>query len=306
MWELLGAPLDSVAKACDNAGEAFTGWEPSARPARERSESERLKTLASDHVNVRHRKFFAHAAHGSVGVAPNRTAALDEVAWDPAMPELSPDLLRLCVIATPVGDDVDRALDVLLAHIADRLPIEAVRAWTSAEEPSPHFAALQQCDAALVCGRRIPLSDEALARVQWYCERGRPLIVLGVGGASTFARWPQFDLEVLGMEAQGTLSPPRGPQLVAPLDRSHPILAGAGPLEIDDCPARGIRLADDVELLLECVENGASQPVAWTRRCGTSRVFATVLGQSGSLAAPGFAGLVSHALRWVTDSGSGV
>ncbi len=253
-------------------------------------------------MNLRQRKFFAHAAHGSVGVVPNRVELPDGLAWDAAMPDLSTDLLRVCVVATPVGDDADCALDALLEAVSRRLPLAATRAWRSADDASPDFAELHQCDVALICGRRMPLAGEALARVQWYCGRGRPLLALGAGGGPTFARWPRFDVDVLGIEAGGSLTADIRPWHVEAIAGHHPILADAALEAFSGSFPERICLAEDAEVLLRGGGTGAPQPLAWTRSRGTARLFATALGQLEHLTAPGLIALVSNALRWVMYS----
>ncbi len=260
------------------------------------------ETRASVHVNLRQRKFFAHAAHGSVGVSSNRTAPIGETTWDSTMPEPSPGLLRICIIATPVGDAVDRALDASLETVADRLPHEATRAWQSTEDAAPSFVQLHQSDVAIICARRMPLGGEALARVQWYCRRGRPLIALCAGSSPTFERWPQFDCDVLGIESAGIVAAGSVPAPVSPSVPSHPILAGMGACGSVTGLPQGVGLADDTEVLLEFRGAGTLQPVAWTRSRGSSRVFATSLGRPADLAAPAFAALMCNAIQWVSRS----
>jgi hypothetical protein len=260
------------------------------------------ETRANVHVNLRQRKFFAHAAHGSVGVSPTRTVPIGETTWDSTMPGHSAGLLRLCIIATPVGDAVDRALDAFFQTIAGRLPHEATRAWQSTEEPAPSFAQLHQSDVAIICARRMPLGGEALARVRWYCERGRPLIALCAGSSPAFERWPRFDCDVLGIESAGTVGARPGPAPVSPRVPSHPILAGTGAFGSAKGLPQGLDLADDTEVLLEFHGDGTLQPAAWTRSRGSARVFATSLGRPADLAEPAFAGLMYNAIQWVTRS----
>ncbi len=250
-------------------------------------------------MNLRQRKFFAHAAHSSVGVAPNRTEPYGEIAWNASMPDSPTGLLRVCVVATPVDDDADRALDALLEAVAERVPLEAARAWKATDDPAPSFAELHACDVALVCGRRMPLGGEALARMQWYCERGRPLLALSAGGGPTFARWPRFDADVLGIDAVGVLAAGAQPWHIEPSVERHPILADIAFPTFAGSLLEGIRLADDTEVLLAGRRAGEPQPVAWTRHRGAARVFATAMGQFEHLSAPAFASLVSNALRWV-------
>jgi len=216
------------------------------------------------------------------------------------MPDPSSTLLRICVIATPVGDEADLALDALLATVAATLPHEATRAWRGAEGPAPSFAELHRCDVALICARRMPLHGEALARVQWYCQRGRPLVVLGAGGSPTFARWSHFDFDVLGIAAEGMAGTGSGGAVVRPAVTPHPVLADIGSFRSSSSVPHGIRLTDDVTVVLETGGAGSSQPLAWTRDRGSARLFATALGQPDDLATPAFAQLVSSALRWVT------
>lgn len=264
------------------------------------SQAVTLPTKISGHVNLRQRKYYAHAAHGSVGVALNRTLPRDDSAWDSAMSEPEQRLPRVCVVATPVGDDADRALDTLLAKIAEQLPHDVGRAWSLTEDMEPTFVALQQADVAVICGRRMPLAGEALGRMQWYCQRGRPLVVLRAGIGPTFARWPQFDSSVLGVEGAGSVAAGIGPMLVRPGVRPHPIIAGIGAFESGGSLPHGIDLTNDAEVLLEGPGGDVLQPLAWTRHRGSARVFATALGQPGDLVAPAFARLVGNAIRWVT------
>ncbi len=215
------------------------------------------------------------------------------------MPEPSAGPLRICVIATPVGDEADQELDALLAAVSGQCALTAARAWESAEDSSPSFAALHQCDVALLCGRRMPLTGEALARVQWYCRRGRPLVALRSGGGPTFDRWPEFDREALGITAAGNVGACPLEIRAHPQSRAHAILAGSGSWGAMAGVPEGIRLADDAEVLLQTCEPGAS-PLAWTRCRGPARIFATALGQPDNLAAPALARLLAGALRWVS------
>lgn len=218
------------------------------------------------------------------------------------MAEPSAGLLRVCVVATPVGDDADRALDSLLEIVAHRLPHEATRAWKAASEVDPSFAELHRADVLLVCARRMPLDGEALARVQWYCQRGRPLVALRAGAGPTFARWPQFDSDVLGIEAAGIVATTADTLVVRPRPRPHPILTEVSLLECHGSLPRGICLADNSDVLVEAHSDSELEPVAWTRSRRAARLFATTLGPSGDLAQPALATMVGNALRWVTSS----
>lgn len=215
------------------------------------------------------------------------------------MAKPSQGLLRVCVIATPVGDEADRALDALLATIAGRLPHEFTRAWEDAGDTSPGFAELHQADAALIWARRMPLGGEALARVQWYCQRGRPLVVLRAGGGPTFAHWHEFDSDALGIEAAATAEKVQRPLLLNPCAPSHPVLAESGAISSRGSLPLGIRLSGETEVLLEAWHKGESHPAGWTHRRGSARAFATSLGQPDDLVTPAFATLVGNALRWV-------
>ena len=216
------------------------------------------------------------------------------------MPQSGRRPFRVCLLATPVGDDADRALDGLLDAVAEQIPHEAKRAWISSEDTTPSFADLQQADVAIVCARRMPLAGEALARVQWYCQRGRPLIALCAGGSTTFARWPQFDHSFLGIESLGTITGDQRPVRVTRSVESHPIVAEFQPFTASCSLPQDVRLLDDAQILLEGSAGDQPQPLAWTRRRGSARMFATALGRPQDLTVAAFVQLIGNAIRWVT------
>ncbi len=175
----------------------------------------------------------------------------------------------------------------------------------------PGLEAAGQTDLVVIFLRRRALPSEQIAWIRAHLAAGRPLIgirtanhAFSVKGdvAAGHEKWWEFVPEVLGCENRGY--GPAGPGMdvaVAPEAAGHPILKGVEP---DKWHADGSLylvkpLVDpQATVLLTGSTGDKTEPVAWTRMCGSSRVFYTSLGYPTHFDQPPFQRLLVNAIRW--------
>jgi len=177
-----------------------------------------------------------------------------------------------------------------------------------------HFPGLEevrQADLLVIFFRRRALSSDQLGLIRSHLEAGKPLVgirtanhAFSVHGdvAAGHEKWWEFVPEVLGSKNRGYGPPDPGTDVaVVPEAAGHPTLKDiklrqwhsdgnlylAKPL-ID--PQANVLLTGSVEDKVE--------PIAWTRMCGSSRVFYTSLGYPTDFEQPQFRRLLVNAIHW--------
>lgn len=195
-------------------------------------------------------------------------------------------------------------LPALAAHLEREHGFACTYLERTTAEHIPGLDALKEADLAILIIRRMTLPPEELAQFKDYLARGKPLLGLRTT-SHAFENWKEFDNVVLG----GNYAGHHGNDLVATARihesaAAHPILAGV-PAEF---PTGGSLyktspLAAGAEvLLMGAITTGAKpEPMAWTRRHGSSRVFYSSLGDPADFRHPAFLRLLVNAIYWSLD-----
>jgi type 1 glutamine amidotransferase len=178
----------------------------------------------------------------------------------------------------------------------------------------PGLEALRESDLLVIFFRRRALSTDQLAMIRAHLEDGKPLIGIRTANHAFSVRgdipdgyepWWEFVPEVLGCENRGYGREADGMNVsVAPEMADHPILKGVEPKEW--------RAEGSLYLVKPLIDTAATvlltgsaadktEPIAWTRTCGTSRVFYTSLGYPTNFEQAPFRRLLVNAIHWVLE-----
>jgi rhodanese-related sulfurtransferase/type 1 glutamine amidotransferase len=195
-------------------------------------------------------------------------------------------------------------LPALAAHLQTTHDLDCTYLQRTDGEHIPGLEVLRRADLAMVFIRRMTLPAEELAEFKNYLARGKPL--LGLRTAShAFENWKEFDNTVLGGNYQGH----HGNDLAATARvhapaRAHPILTGV-PEEFSTGGSlyKTSPLAAGAELLLmgSLATGARPEPMAWTHRHGSSRIFYSSLGDPADFRNPAFLRLLLNAIYWTLD-----
>jgi type 1 glutamine amidotransferase len=174
----------------------------------------------------------------------------------------------------------------------------------------PDMKALSNADLLVVFARRIALPHHQMNAIKSYLKKGRPLIGIRTANHAFTVRekveegyedWPAFVADILGCENRGygPVQPGTDVSVVSSSAR-HPILK--------DVPKtwhskgnvyRVAPLLDQhATVLLTGNVNDITEPIAWTRTAGKSRVFYTSLGYPADFETPEFIKLIVNAIKW--------
>jgi len=172
---------------------------------------------------------------------------------------------------------------------------------------------LDEADLVVVFVRRRAFPAEQMRYLRRYLDRGGPLIGLRTAshafdsrgsGPAGHVDWPQFDHDVLGGNYHNHYGGgPTTTVTVATGAADHPILAGVTlPLQTNGSLYRTQPLAaTTTPLLMGTIPDKEPEPVAWTNRCGESRVFYTSLGHPDDFEDAAFRRLLVNAVFWAMD-----
>jgi len=203
-------------------------------------------------------------------------------------------------------------------QLSHGLRCEIVQGATDTKSKDLHYISgmeiLPQADLAVVYARRRGLPTEQMKYLRDFLNRGGPLIGLRTASHAFDSRgnapkeghdeWPKFDPEVLGGNYHNHYA--AGPKVtVTPVAgaASHPILKGVElPLLSNGSLYRANPLAASATLLLVgTIPDKEPEPVAWTNRYKSSRVFYTSLGHPDDFVNPQFRKMLINAVFWAMD-----
>ncbi|MBP7934898.1 MAG: ThuA domain-containing protein [Phycisphaerae bacterium] len=175
----------------------------------------------------------------------------------------------------------------------------------------PGLETIREADLVVIFFRRRALPSEQLAWIRSHLQAGRPLIgirtanhAFSVQGdvAAGHDQWWEFVPQVLGCENRGYGPEASGTEVTVVSDATrHPVLKEVRP---DRWHAEGSLylvkpLADpNATVLLTGSAGDKTEPVAWTRMCGSSRIFYTSLGFPTDFEQPPFRRLLVNAVYW--------
>jgi len=175
--------------------------------------------------------------------------------------------------------------------------------------------ALDKADLLVVFARRLALPEEQMNSIKAYFKRGKPLVGIRTANhafsvqpadkKAGFVDWWDFVPDILGClnKGYGPVDPGTDVRMIE-TQKSHPILK--------DIPVQwhskgNLYLVDftidphAVPLLTGSVED-RSQPIAWTRMAGKSRVFYTSLGYPADFSDGAFITLLTNAVFWALNT----
>jgi type 1 glutamine amidotransferase len=177
----------------------------------------------------------------------------------------------------------------------------------------PRLEAIAKADLVVVFFRRCALPKAQIAAIRSYLAEGKPLVgirtanhSMAVRGliAAGHDRWDSFCTEVLGCgnHGYGSEKPGTDVQVVSEAV-GHPILAGVKPSQWHSNGSLYLVKPIDKKatVLLTGSVGDKSEPVAWTRLYGKSRIFYTTLGHPDDFKLGQFTNLLVNALFWAID-----
>lgn len=179
----------------------------------------------------------------------------------------------------------------------------------------PGLEVLKEADLVVLFARRLALPKKQMKLIQSYLKKGKPLVGIRTANHAfavreaniprTHADWWDFVPKILGCENRGY--GPVGPGTAVrtvPQELSHPILSGIARARWHsegNLYLVAPLLDADATVLLEGQSDGKTEPVAWTRMAGSSRVFYTSLGYPSDFDVPEFYQLLINGIRWALE-----
>lgn len=175
----------------------------------------------------------------------------------------------------------------------------------------PNMEVVAKADLLVVFARRIALPHQQMDIIKQYLAKGKPLIGIRTANHAFTARdkigegfedWPEFVAEVLGCENRGYGPVVPGTDVtVVPGSAGNPILQNIQPAQwhSDGNVYLVAPLLDQkATVLLTGKADDITQPVAWIRTAGRSKVFYTSLGYPTDFKTPQFTTLLVNAIKW--------
>ena len=175
----------------------------------------------------------------------------------------------------------------------------------------PNMKAVSKADLLVVFARRIALPHKQMNIIKNYLAKGKPLIGIRTANHAFTARdkigegfedWPEFVADILGCENRGY--GPVGPGIdvsVVSENANDPIVSNISPSRWHsegNIYLVAPLLDKKAKVLLTGKSNDITQPIAWTRRAGKSKVFYTSLGYPADFEMPEFKTLLLNAIKW--------
>ena len=175
----------------------------------------------------------------------------------------------------------------------------------------PGMEIVSKADLLIVFARRIALPHEQMKLLKDYLKKGNPLIGIRTANHAFtvngkieegFEDWPEFVADILGCKNRGY--GPVGPGTEVTVDANagnHFILKDFRQKQWHsngNVYLVAPLLDTEAAVLLTGSANEITQPVAWTRTAGKSRVFYTSLGYPTDFETPEFIQLLGNAIQW--------
>jgi type 1 glutamine amidotransferase len=175
----------------------------------------------------------------------------------------------------------------------------------------PDLEEVRQADLLVIFFRRRALSSAQLGLIRSHLKAGKPLVGIRTANHAFsvhgdvkpgYEKWWEFVPEVLGCKNRGYGPPDPGTNVaIVPEAAGHPILK--------DIKLRQWHSDSNLYLVKPLVDPQANvlltgsvedktEPIAWTRMCGSSRVFYTSLGYPTDFEQPQFRHLLINAIHW--------
>ncbi len=179
----------------------------------------------------------------------------------------------------------------------------------------PGLEILKKADLVVVFTRRLALPKKQMNLLKNYLKKGKPLVGIRTANhafsvregniPSTHQDWWDFVPKILGSENRGYGPVEPGTEVrVVPAAKDHPVLKG---IHLDEWHSEGNLylvaplLDKQATVLLEGSADGKTEPIAWTRVAGKSRVFYTSLGYPSDFQTPQFRQLLINGIHWALE-----
>lgn len=242
------------------------------------------------------RHFVVHSAHKTVGVSlvPIDVETDFETHGEEASP-LQQQTLRIGLVTPRTDGQSAFSAEILAEYLESvhfgafgQICCQVLDDWADLDD-------LAECHGAVVfLGTELPAEWLAAAAQHAGCGAG----LIGLRAAdSAWLRPAAPGSHLFGAECAGCHPNPGETAVhVAEPARMHPTVAGVRPFTTGERLVK-TRILDAEPVLVGSVP-GASEAVAWTRRCGAGRGFCTTLGYPADFRQPSFLRLLANAISW--------
>ncbi|GLU53388.1 ThuA domain-containing protein [Dyadobacter frigoris] len=176
----------------------------------------------------------------------------------------------------------------------------------------PGLEVISGADLLVIFARRVALSHHQMAIVKRYFKEGKPLVAIRTANhafsvreklSEGFESWDGFVPEILGCQNRG-YGPVNIGIDVAVQGSPHPVLSNLYGLKFhsEGNLYRVAPLLDDLATVLLKGNSGSeTEPVAWLRFSGKSRVFYTSLGYPTDFKSSFFKNLLVNGIDWAME-----
>ena len=174
----------------------------------------------------------------------------------------------------------------------------------------PNFEVVPEADLLVVFARRIALPHEQMSTLKNYLKEGKPLVGIRTANHAFTARdkieegfedWPAFVADILGCENRGYGPVEPGINVsVNPEALNNAILKDSPKEWHSNGNVYLVKplLDTTANVLLTGKANDITEPIAWTRMAGKSRVFYTSLGYPEDFKSEAFTNMLINAMKW--------
>ena len=237
-------------------------------------------------------------------------------AADTSAADKAPHLVFL-VSDEPSNYEAARTIPVFAGMLKERYGCECTVIQGEGEPGAFRFAGLEvlkKADLLVIFFRRRAISPEQYKLVRDYLAAGRPLVGVRTANhafsvndkvAEGYEKWWEFVPEVLGCKNRGYGSSKLGADVsVVAESEEHSILEGVDrrTWHTNGCLYLVAPMIDrEATVLLSATSEDKTEPVAWTRMYGKSRVFYTSLGYPDDFEMPQFRTLLTNGIFWALD-----
>ncbi|MBL7700344.1 MAG: ThuA domain-containing protein [Chitinophagaceae bacterium] len=174
----------------------------------------------------------------------------------------------------------------------------------------PKFNKLSDADLVVIFSRRVALPHEQMNSLKSFLGKGKPLVGIRTANHAFnvrekieegFEEWPAFPADILGCENRGYGPTEPGTNVSVQSEvANHPIVKNLS----SHWHSKGnvylvAPLIDSsAVVLLAGTADNTTQPIAWTRKAGNSKIFYTSLGHPSDFSNKDFLMLLSNSIRW--------
>lgn len=170
---------------------------------------------------------------------------------------------------------------------------------------------IPKADLIVVFSRRVAIPHQQMNLLKKHLKKGKPVIGIRTANhaftawdeiSDGYEDWPGFVDSVLGCKNRGYGPVEPGTDVsIVPGEYNHPIVKG---ITEKSWHSEGNvylvqpLLDEQATVLLTGKVNDITEPIAWTRRAGKSKVFYTSLGYPKDFESPQFISLLNNAIQW--------